>query len=802
MLINYLKIALRNIRKNKVFSFINISGLSIGLACVMVILSYVKLELSYDQFNENSENIYRVAVEWEDEGQRVDMAMNHSPIVAILKEQLPGVVNTLRVYPYPTVLSIDMINRIKEEKFAFVDSTFFEVFSHKAIHGNLKAAYENNQSVVVTASAALRHFGTTDVVGKELFYEDQRRQITLHVSAVVADFPQNSHFHLDFMASFGTLEQIMPWYDNWHYPPVYTYIETNGSQNLEELNAMVNESVYDHLPDYVQAEKRNYHLQALTDIHLHSKLENEWESNASYTFIKLFMAIAVFILIIASINFMNLATARSALRAKEVGMRKVMGADRGQLIRQFLGESFITTSLAVVVAFALAELVLIHAFKEITDKQLSILFLTSWPYLGYVLVSVIVLSLLSGLYPAFYISAHRPVRALKGKSSQGGMNIRLGMVTFQFFISSLLIIGTLVVLNQTHYLRNKRLGFNKDHIIAVRMSDDFSQVNYQVLKERFLAESLVESVCLSSTLPGSGNFYGFETYPEGIDPDKEYSLKTLGVDEDFLKTYNVKLIDGREFSKDITTDQTQAFILNEAAVEKLDWDNPVGKEFGLTVYTGNEEKRMGKVIGVVEDFHFESLYKEVEPLVVYINKHKYYSDYLSVRFKPGNISQSVSLIESKWKDFHPDRPLEYYFLDQELDHLYSAEVKKSELFTSFALLSILISCMGLFGLSAFAAQQKTKEVGIRKVLGANVMSIIKLLSKEYVILIIIANLLAIPIAWYFASSWLTNFAYRVDISPVIYIVSIAAALVVALLTVSYQAIKAAMINPIDTLKDE
>jgi len=803
MLRNYIKTALRNIRKNSVYSFINISGLAIGLACVMVIVSYVRLEMSYDKYHENSENIYRLAVEWEDDGQRVNMAMNHAPITPIVKEQLPGVIHTVRIYPYPTVLSIDKQNKIKEQQFVFADSTFFDVFAGDVIHGSLENALDGVGSLVITRSAATRHFGSADVVGNELFYEDERRKAALTITAVIEDFPQNTHFHPEFIGSFATVDQIMPWYNNWHHPPMYVYLETNGSHAVDELNAKIGAAVHDRLPDYVQAEKRNFHLQPVTDIHLHSALESEWETNASYTFVKLFVVIALFILLIASINFMNLATARSAQRAKEVGMRKVLGANRKQLIWQFLGESFVTTTIAIVVAFGLAELVLIHAFNNIIGKELSIMFMISWPFFGYVVLGLVVLSLISGIYPAFYISAHRPSRVLKGeKATRGGLNIRRGMVTFQFFISSLLIIGTLIVLNQTNYLRNKRLGFDQEHIIALRMNDDFAQKNFNVLKEQLNTEAKVQSVGLSSTLPGKDNFYGFETYPEGISADKEYSLKTLGVDEDFLSTYDIKLIEGRGFSKDILSDQREAFIINQAAVEKLGWKKPIDKEFGVTVYTGGEDKRMGKVIGVVENFHFESLYKEVEPLVIYINKHPYYSDYLSVKFKPGNISESVELLEKKWKAFNSDKPIEYYFLDEELDQLYDAEVKRSELFTAFATLSIIISCLGLFGLSAFSAQQKTKEIGIRKVLGASVSSILRLLSKEYVVLIIIANLLAVPLAWYFANSWLTNFAFRINIQPWVFVLSLVVALMIALLTVSYQALKAALINPVKSLRNE
>ena len=362
--------------------------------------------------------------------------------------------------------------------------------------------------------------------------------------------------------------------------------------------------------------------------------------------------------------------------------------------------------------------------------------------------------------------------------------------------------GTLIVQRQTAFLRNKQLGFDKEHIISLKMVDRFSQMNFQLLKNELLNESTVANAALSSTLPGRQEFYGFPVKVKGENSDSDYSLKTLGVDEDFLATYSIKINEGRDFSKNITADQSEAFILNEAAVEKLGWEEAVGKDLQLTVYTDQGEVRRGKVIGVVENFHYQSLYTKVEPLVIYVNKHPYYSDFLSVKFKPGNVQQSVELLQEKWQIFNPEKPVEYYFLDQELDKLYTNEIKRSRIFSAFALLSIFISCLGLFGLSAFSVQQKTKEIGIRKVLGASVLSIFKLLSKEYLLLVFIANIIAWPLIWYFADIWLMSFAYKVNIEPGVFFLTLVGALVIALATISFQALKVAVINPIETLKDD
>ena len=803
MLNNYLKTALRYLLKNKVFSLVNVVGMATGLSCVLIILSYVDLELSYDDFHTQRETIFRVAVNWEDDGQRVNSAKNHAPLAPIL-EGLSGIVNTVRMYPYPVVMSADRQNKIKEAGFCFADSTFFRVFTFRSVHGDLATALDAPFSVVLTESAAIRHFGSVDVVGREFHYEDERRGQRFTIMGVMEDLPQNTHFNFDMLASFSSMETLMPRYNNWHYPPMYIYARASSDALAGELNEQMNTLIFPHLPDYVQAEKRDFFLQPVTSIHLYSDLENEWKSNSNDVYTRLFIIIAIFILLVACVNFVNMATARSIQRAKEVGMRKALGAQRKQLIFQFLGESVLTTALAFVLAFVMAELVMRYFFQGIIAQEISLAFIFSWSGVVYTVLAFLTVSILSGLYPAFYLSSHKPLSTMKSGLEKGnrGFGVRRMMVIFQFFISSVLIAGTIVVLEQTNYLKNKDLGFDKENIIAIKMVDRMAQDNYQVLKDEIVQESSVVSVALSSTMMGTSNFYGFQTRPEGIEGTNDYTLKTLGVDEDFLSTYNLRLLAGRDFSKDILTDQKEAVILNEAAAKKLNWENPVNKEFGLTIYTGKEENRSGKVIGVVEDFHFASLYNRVEPLVIYINKHPYYSDFLSVKLTPGNLGEHVDMLRAKWKAFNPEKPFEYYFVDEELDKFYKGEVQKTKIFSAFAALSIFISCLGLFGISAYMIQQRTKEVGIRKVLGAGIPNILWLLSAEYVRMILIANLLALPLAWYLGQNWLTGFEYRTELSIMIFVFTLAVALLLAVSTVSIQALKAASMNPVNTLRDE
>lgn len=803
MLNNYLKTALRYLLKNKVFSLVNVVGMATGLSCVLIILSYVDLELSYDDFHTQRETIFRVAVNWEDDGQRVNSAKNHAPLAPIL-EGLSGIVNTVRMYPYPVVMSADRQNKIKEAGFCFADSTFFRVFTFRSVHGDLASALDAPFSVVLTESAAIRHFGSVDVLGREFHYEDERRGQRFTIMGVMEDLPQNTHFNFDILASFSSMETLMPRYNNWHYPPMYIYARASSDALAGELDEQMNTLIFPHLPDYVQAEKRDFFLQPVTSIHLYSDLENEWKSNSNDLYTRLFIIIAIFILLVACVNFVNMATARSIQRAKEVGMRKALGAQRKQLIFQFLGESVLTTALAFVLAFVMAELIMRYFFQGIIEQEISLAFIFSWSGVVYTVLAFLTVSILSGLYPAFYLSSHKPLSTMKSGLEKGnrGFGVRRMMVIFQFFISSVLIAGTIVVLEQTNYLKNKDLGFDKENIIAIKMVDRMAQDNYQVLKDEIVQESSVVSVALSSTMMGTSNFYGFQTRPEGIEGTNDYTLKTLGVDEDFLSTYNLRLLAGRDFSKDILTDQKEAVILNEAAAKKLNWENPVNKEFGLTIYTGKEENRSGKVIGVVEDFHFASLYNRVEPLVIYINKHPYYSDFLSVKLTPGNLGEHVDMLRAKWKAFNPEKPFEYYFVDEELDKFYKGEVQKTKIFSAFAALSIFISCLGLFGISAYMIQQRTKEVGIRKVLGAGIPNILWLLSAEYVRMILIANLLALPLAWYLGQNWLTGFEYRTELSIMIFVFTLAVALLLAVSTVSIQALKAASMNPVNTLRDE
>jgi putative ABC transport system permease protein len=803
MLKNYLKIAFRSLVKNKVYSFINIAGLSIGLACVLVIVSYVNLELSFDKFHTNHKDIYRVTEYRLRNNQRTHSAMTFSPLADLLESQLPAVKNVVKMYPLSGLVSTDKINKFRETRFTLTDSVFFDVFTFEPLRGTLEGALDNPFSLVIPENKALEYFGTIEVIGKELFFENATERYSFNITAVIKDLPQNSHFEPDFLASFSSIKTIQPRYNNWFHPAVYLYVQLNSGADGTALDAQMAALAEQHFPENIKA-TRTHEAQNLAEIHLNSDLTNEWQANSSKAYVKLFVVIALFILLIACINFMNLATAQATNRAKEVGMRKVMGAEKSQLLGQFLGESFIVTLFSFVIAFGLAQLALNNFFNELIGKEISVLELLVGRNFLAVLLSLIVVSLLAGSYPAFYLSGFKPITTLKGKvfKISGLGNVRKFMVTFQFFISCLLIIGTLIVLQQINFLRNENLGFDKEQIVAVGLVDRQDQNNYLTLKDALASESSIVRVAASSTLPGRDGFYSFPIVIKGSDDD-ELTIKTLGVDEDYLNTYNLDIVAGRDFNKDITTDRDQAFILNEAAVKYFGWDDGLNQDFTLTVHTSKgQEKRVGKVIGVVRDFHYQSLYNLIDPLVIYVNTGPFYTNFLNVKFAPGNWQEAISLLSAKWQTFSPNKPLEFSFLDDELTKFYDSEVKIGHIFTVFAGLSIIISCLGLLGLSAFSAQQRVKEIGIRKVLGANLASILLLLFREYIILIVIANLIAWPLGWYLSNKWLSAFPYRTSLTVDVFLITFIGALLIALLTVSFQSMKAAVANPVKSLRDE
>jgi len=804
MLKNYFKIAFRNLIKNRIYSLLNITGLSIGLACVIVIVGYINLELSYDNFHDDYKDIYRISEIRKRQDRQDHTATTFNPMAELTKEYIPSVKHVVRMFPLTGFVSTTPENKSRETLFTLADSTIFEVFSFESLYGDLSETLDAPYSVVITESKALEYFGETSVIGQKLVYENATSKFNFSITGVIKDLPQNTHLNLDFLASFSSIRQIRPRYDNWFHPAIYAYVKLRKGFDVKVLEDGMKGLKDSHFPENIKS-SRSHTAQPISGIHLRSALLNEWAPNSNIVYVTLFITIAFFILLIACINFMNLSTARSMSRSKEVGLRKVVGARKEQLIHQFLSESLLITTFSFIAAFVLAELAFRNGFNSLVEKQITSAFLFEGVNLFYVVLALVIVTLLAGTYPAFYLAQLRPISTLRGKTEQiGGVgNIRKVMVTFQFFISCLLIIGTLIVLSQINFLRNKNLGFDKEQIVAIGLVDQVDQKNYEQLQSAFLEETSVIETTVSSALPGGDGFYAFRIEPEGLPDGEQMTMKSIGVDEEYITTYRLEILEGRGFSKDVTTDESSAFILNEAAVEKLEWSDPLGKNFSIEIHgRGGADVRKGKVIGVLKDFHYESLYNSIEPLVVYVNTSSFYHNYLNLKIAPGNWEEVISLLEMKWEAFSPNRPLQFYFLDEELKKMYDAEVKIGRIFTAFAILSIVISCLGLFGLSAFTASQRTKEIGIRKVMGASLLTILKLLSKDYVILIVLANLIAWPLGWYYSSQWLNDFAYRVDLNLWTFLFTFLSALIVALITVSYQTMKAASANPVDALQQE
>lgn len=805
---NYMMIAFRNVSRDKRYVFLNLTGLSVGIACAIVIYTYVVFEQSYDRFHVNAERIYRITEQLPDDAQLVNSAMNHSPMAPILASNLSGVKHIVRILPYASFfscfVSVGPDKIFKERRFAFADSAFFDMFTFTALAGSLDHALDAPYDVVLTKSMAIKYFSRPEeAVGKTIVLHDDDGKFDFHVTAVIDDFPQNTHFSLDFIASFSSLEQFMPWYDNWHHPGVYLYMETMTPSDPLDLQVSVQTVAARFQPEYVLSEKRSYTVQPLTDIHLHSHLEYEWEPNSNYVYIRIYVLTGIFLLVVACINFMNMSTAKSVRRAREVGLRKVLGGRKGQLIGQFLSESFLYCAISFIAGLIIAELSLRFVLNDIVGKALSLSHLADFGTVVTGAAFLVVLSLVAGFYPAFYLSAFNPAHTLKGKLSRDrSAMLRKGLVAFQFIISSFLITGTYVVMRQVDFMVNKDPGFEESHMVVLRLSGRDAQTNYTALKNELLRESVVSHVALSSTIPGDGNFYGVDALAEGIDRQIPVSIKSLGVDEDFVPAYGLELVGGRNFSKAIPTDQTDAFIVNEAAVKKFGWTDGVGKEFEMTVYIDGAVLRKGKVIGVVKDFHFQSLHNNIEPLVLYINKHPYYADHLSVAFNAGTPSASVALLKKAWASFNPDTPLDFLFLDSSLNDLYTTEIRISKIFNILAILSIIISCLGLFGLSAFMAERKAKEVGIRKVFGATVMHIANLQNREFVPLIVGANVVVWPVAYLWADSWLRGFAYRIELTPVIFVVILLASVAAVVTTLSYFSFRMATKDPVQTLRYE
>lgn len=801
---NYFKIALRSVWKDKFFSFLNISGLAIGIACCLLIVTYVRYELSYDKHFANQENIYRIIIDGSFNGRDFTGSQSPSPTGGIYRDQIPGVEERLRLRNTGNWIVKYEDKVFNEDRVVFSDETFFDVFKIRLLKGNPKEVLNRKNHLVMSETVAQKYFGDEDPVGKTVRLDNDSDWT---VSGVYEDIPGNTHFRFNMILSFITREDEYN-SQQWLNQNYDTYLVLNENADPAQVQAQMNEIAIDKMgAEFKQfldmtydqflaaGNSFNYFLQPLGDIHLRSDGYGGFEPEADITYVYIFSAIAAFILIIACINFMNLSTARSANRAKEVGIRKVLGSIRGQLIMQFISESVLITFISGLIGLALA-IVVMPFFNDFADRQMTLGF---WECLPYVIGGSLAVGVLAGVYPAFFLSAFAPVKVLKGNLSMGMKSggLRKALVTFQFFISILLIIGTFSILNQLSYIQNKKLGFDKDRVLLVHNTYLLGD-NFEAYKNSILNNASVDNVSATWFLPTYSNRSSTVFFPDAIiDQDRGQVSQNWRVDEDYADVFGLKLKDGRFFNEDIPTD-TMAMVINEKAAQVYGIENLENAIIGDFNDDGTALDRY-RVIGIIEDFHFESLKTEIGPMVMRLGSQR---GYLGLRLNTSNYQQVIDEARVAWDEMAADQPFEYSFLDDRFGNMYEAENQLGNIFSIFAALAIIIACLGLFGLAAFTAQQKTKEVGIRKVLGASLSQLIYLMSKEVSILIMISFVVAAAVGWYGVDLWLQSFAYRPPISVTAFILAGVSALFIALATMSYQSIKVATGNPVKALRNE
>jgi putative ABC transport system permease protein len=804
---NYFKIALRNLLKYKVYSFINIAGLATGVACCLLILLFVQDELSFDRWNENADRIVRFGVDAQLGDQTFYGAVTSAPMAAALKEEFPEVEETARFrsFGFPVIRYNDKV--FSEERFYWADSSIFKVFSLKFIAGDPNTALNQPGNVVMTQSMVRKYFGDENPMGKSINSDNRRDYL---VTGVIEDIPVNSHFHFDFIASLSSYPVSSNTF--WLSNNFYTYALLKEGVEVEEFEKKIQSLVTKYIGPTLesvlgitfdaaegQGGKYEFVVQPLTDIHLRSDLDYDIEANSDILYVYMFSVIAVLLLLIACINFMNLTTARSANRAKEVGIRKTLGSSQPQLIRQFLVETILMSSIAIFFSIVIVE-ALLPLFNDLTGKQISTNYFNDILSLPLLIGLAILVGVLAGIYPAFFLSSFKPVVVLKGKlrSSSKTPWLRSGLVIAQFTVSIILIIGTVVVYNQMEFIQNKKLGFDKDKIIIIKKTDDLN-VRLQPFMQELLTNNEILEVSNSFNIIGEALDNNVHRVArEGI--IENHIINVFLADYDFTDTYKLNVKEGRYFSREWISD-TLAVVMNESAVKAMGLTDPVGK-FIMSPSNTPEGFSNIKIIGIIEDFHYESLHNPIKPLLIRLKPEEAFGRYLSVRVNTADFSSTLSYIERLWSKYANNQAFEYTFYDNEFARIYAAEGRTKQIVTIFSVLSILIACLGLFGLSSFTTEQRTKEIGVRKVLGASVGGIVVLLSKEFTRWVIISIIIAAPAAYFIMDSWLQNFAYRIDISLWTILLAGVAAIIIALLTVSFQAVRAAVSNPVKALKYE
>ncbi len=808
MLRNYFKIAWRSLSRNTFSSAINVLGLAIGIAVCLVIVLFVQDELSYDRFHEKADRIVRIVFKADINGGKINEAVVMPPTAQTLKNDFAEVqeATRLRTMGMPRVMADGRF--FTDDKMAYADSNFFRVFTIPFLQGDSKTVLVQPNCVVISQKLALKYFGKANPMGKVLHFGKGSGAPAFRITGVFGEIPANSHFHFDMFGSMASDTEAGS--TSWMVSNYFTYLVLPEGYDYKRLEAKLPRMVEKHMgPQVLQAlgmslaqfrtkgNKLGFRLQKLTDIHFNSDNSNELEAGGDITHVYIFGVIAVFMLLIACINFMNLSTANASKRAREVGVRKVLGSAKLDLVRQFLLESILLTAVALVLAVVVSQVAL-PVFNALAGKNLT-LGLTSNPVVLPALLGLgLLVGLVAGSYPAFYLSSFKPVAVLKGRvsGSRKSIGLRSGLVVFQFTVSIFLIVGTTVVYRQLNYMQHKNLGYDKEQLLVLPNSWALGK-NETVFRDRLLADARVVNATMSAYKPaGPTNSNNSLAYPDGKDAQLMRTLR-YGIDDRYIPTMGMRMLSGRNFSGRSASDSS-AIIINEAAASAFGWGkNAVGHT--VTRLTDNDGgKKVYQVIGVVGDFHFKSLHESISPLLMVLENNPG----LIVKVRTNEMAGFLASVKTQWDAFGVDEPFTYAFMDELVGKTYQAEQKVGIILNIFTLLTIFIACLGLFGLATFTAEQRTKEIGIRKVLGASVMGIAGLLSKDFLKLVLVACVLSFPLAWYATNQWMENFAYRIDISWWVFALAGVLALLIALLTVSFQAVKAALANPVKSLRSE
>ncbi|MGD8747006.1 MAG: ABC transporter permease [Balneolaceae bacterium] len=815
MLWNYIKVALRNLNKRRGFTFINILGLAIGVACCLLIAIYVYHEISYDRFHDKSDRIYRVTQKTVTPTDQENGASTPFPVAPALKNDFPGLIDkTVRFFDMQedvrTIVKSETDEAFRVHHFYVVDSTFFDVFTATLVRGNPENVLDEPMSAVITEEQAHRFFGDENPIGKLLNFKGSA---DFTVTGVMKSLPSTSHMKIDMLVSFSSLVKLYhtdAFLKSWYWNPCWTYVLLKEGVSAQKLQQQLPAFVKKNYTGRADGEEISLGLQHITDIHLYSHLDQEMEPNNSIFNIYLFSAVAVLILLIACINFMNLSTARSTERAREVGMRKVLGAERSHLFGQFIGESFLMTFLGFVVAVFIVYLSL-PLFSDFVGKQLSFNFLGSWTKSMSFLGLFVLVVFCSGLYPALYLSGFNPTAIMQGTTSikGGGELFRKGLVIFQFVLSVILITGTVIVYLQLHYMQDKEMGFDKERIVAMPITQTLIAWDFQKFKKQALASSSILNVTGVSKILGSEKQF-YSKYAAANMADAPPTNMFLDVTYDFLDTYNIDLLAGRSFSPDHPADPDHSIIINRSMLKQINIQNPrdaLGKTFYYT--KSNGDRKPFQVIGVVADFNYTSIKKPVDPLVIHLVQGEKpivrNINYAVVRLAPNGIQAGLADLKKVWKRVNHIDPFTYFFQDQQLQKTYKSEARMSQIAGLFAILCVFVACLGLFGLASFTSSLRTKEIGIRKTLGATVPGIVGLLSKEYLKLVLLSNLIAWPGIYFLAADWLEGFPYRIALGwnlVAVYMGVAILSLAICLLTVSYQSIRAALVNPVDSIQQQ